>query len=285
MAIPPESWLTVCAAAYDEDDNGFNFSRKRSKRIKAQAQPQSESQTEILVDQQQQQQQQQPQEPTQAQVPIRPASSAPRQRRTTRKTLPVSPEVSKEPPRRRSKRISENHEQAVTEAIVETRGQDDRLESITAPTAGPDSVATPKRPHAEEQSNQGHSPVAAMVMDGQELQGGKERRLTKIPLPFADTPIIHRNKEMRKTGAEQSRRSSSGMRGRRASSLIDSGTSNGTCFVHYFVAISTPAPVLSAFSCQSRFRVEQAPTPASKPGPKMARKMLLRTRGWSGHRT
>ncbi|KAI1826048.1 Mis12-Mtw1 protein family-domain-containing protein [Xylaria intraflava] len=45
----------------------------------------------------------------------------------------------------------------------------------------------------------------------------------KIALPFSDTPIINRNKEMRKkTG---NRRSSLGMRGRRASSLISSGHS------------------------------------------------------------
>lgn len=45
----------------------------------------------------------------------------------------------------------------------------------------------------------------------------------QIALPFSDTPIINRNKEMRKkTG---NRRSSVGMRGRRASSLIDSGHS------------------------------------------------------------
>ena len=48
---------------------------------------------------------------------------------------------------------------------------------------------------------------------------------TKIALPFADTPIIRRNKEMRK-GNNESRRSSLSMRGRRASSLIDSGTSS-----------------------------------------------------------
>ena len=49
---------------------------------------------------------------------------------------------------------------------------------------------------------------------------------TKIALPFADTPIIRRNKEMRK-GSNESRRSSLSNRGRRASSLIESGTSNG----------------------------------------------------------
>jgi kinetochore protein Mis13/DSN1 len=48
----------------------------------------------------------------------------------------------------------------------------------------------------------------------------------KIALPFSDTPIINRNKEFRKkTGNGGQRRSSLGMRGRRASSLIDNGHS------------------------------------------------------------
>ena len=45
---------------------------------------------------------------------------------------------------------------------------------------------------------------------------------SKITLPISDTPIINRNKEMRKKGTG-ARRSSLGSRGRRASSLIDSG--------------------------------------------------------------
>lgn len=47
---------------------------------------------------------------------------------------------------------------------------------------------------------------------------------TMIALPFSDTPVINRNKELRKKGAGV-RRSSLGMRGRRASSLIDNGHS------------------------------------------------------------
>ena len=39
---------------------------------------------------------------------------------------------------------------------------------------------------------------------------------------MSDTPVINRNKEMRKKG-NTNRRSSLGMRGRRASSLIESG--------------------------------------------------------------
>ncbi|WKT53695.1 Kinetochore-associated protein Dsn1/Mis13 [Fusarium oxysporum f. sp. vasinfectum] len=44
-----------------------------------------------------------------------------------------------------------------------------------------------------------------------------------IALPMSDTPIINRNKEMRKKGCNSNRRSSLGNRGRRASSLIESG--------------------------------------------------------------
>ncbi len=48
----------------------------------------------------------------------------------------------------------------------------------------------------------------------------------QIALPFSDTPIIARNKEMRKNHrASGGRRSSLGMRGRRASSLIENGHS------------------------------------------------------------
>lgn len=51
---------------------------------------------------------------------------------------------------------------------------------------------------------------------------------TKVALPMADTPVIQRNKELRGgKGDKGKRRSSLSMRGRRASSLIDSGASNG----------------------------------------------------------
>lgn len=54
---------------------------------------------------------------------------------------------------------------------------------------------------------------------------------TKVALPMADTPVIQRNKELRGAKSDKGRRRSSlGMRGRRASSLIDSGTSNGKHF-------------------------------------------------------
>lgn len=72
--------------------------------------------------------------------------------------------------------------------------------------------ATPQPMEVDEdatQDNQQHDPGAQ-----------------KIALPFSDTPVINRNKEMRKKGGNGgSRRSSLGMRGRRASSLIENGHS------------------------------------------------------------
>ncbi|KAK1836265.1 Mis12-Mtw1 protein family-domain-containing protein [Podospora conica] len=60
--------------------------------------------------------------------------------------------------------------------------------------------------------------------DGRSAEGERSYESQQIALPFSDTPIINRNKELRKKGgASGSRRSSLGMRGRRASSLIDNG--------------------------------------------------------------
>ncbi|KAF2809056.1 uncharacterized protein BDZ99DRAFT_418655 [Mytilinidion resinicola] len=66
------------------------------------------------------------------------------------------------------------------------------------------------------------TPVANDLHVEKRRDGG----VTKIALPFADTPIIRRNKEMRKESGSGHRRSSTGLRGRRASSLIESGQSN-----------------------------------------------------------
>ncbi|KAJ8121766.1 hypothetical protein O1611_g10015 [Lasiodiplodia mahajangana] len=79
--------------------------------------------------------------------------------------------------------------------------------------------SAPKRRRVEEE------PVVETVSTPMDVD--KVQRIEEVPegqkiaLPFSDTPIINRNKEMRKkTG---NRRSSVGMRGRRASSLMNSG--------------------------------------------------------------
>jgi kinetochore protein Mis13/DSN1 len=66
--------------------------------------------------------------------------------------------------------------------------------------------------------------VGISVDNGTAIEVSATNESTKIALPFSDTPVINRNKELRrKTGG--GRRSSLGMRGRRASSLIDNGHS------------------------------------------------------------
>lgn len=52
-----------------------------------------------------------------------------------------------------------------------------------------------------------------------------KKQPTTVPLPLSDTPVINRNKEFRNKSREGNRRSSLGLRGRRASSLIDNGQS------------------------------------------------------------
>lgn len=100
-----------------------------------------------------------------------------------------------------------------------------------------------KHAHAKSHANHERSPSpfrARPVTVAKKRKGGAEEAgeetVTRIQLPFADTPVIVRNIQMRKASAENgSRRSSSGMRGRRASSLIDEGRGNGESllFIHW----------------------------------------------------
>lgn len=108
-----------------------------------------------------------------------------------RKTLPTTPEKDDAKPRR-SKRLSGD------------AGLEDPFTTTTR-RSGNDSPAPPNGPDAQ-------------------IHVAK-RRETKIGLLFAETPVIRRNKAMRQTSHESNRRSSAGLRGKRASSLIDAGTS------------------------------------------------------------
>lgn len=110
----------------------------------------------------------------------------------------------------------------------------------------PRESAEPNTSHEEKLSqNAGQKPpLPAEAVQSEQKQNGIDASdeaqsteamfdATKISLPFADTPIIRRNKEMRKGAEIGSRRSSLGLRGRRASSLIDAGKSNGlSCSVN-----------------------------------------------------
>ena len=144
-------------------------------------------------------------------IPERPASSkAPT---TTRPKPKKDSIIGSTPPReepaqrrRRSARLSGDKEQVATSAPSEKPKRKRKSDEVKQ--SGPDREISPQ-------------------LVGGGLSVAKKRDGTKIALPFADTPVIRRNKEMRKENKSKHRRSSTGLRGRRASSLIDSGTSNG----------------------------------------------------------
>ena len=129
------------------------------------------------------------------------------------------------PPPSKSKRISN---EGMEPRRRSARLSGEKLQSQPAPEqqipkAQP--APEPQIPHEEPRGRQREkTPVEAP------LHVDKKRRTTKIALPFADTPVILRNKAMRMKTDEKHRRSSSSLRGRRASSLIDSGLSNGELY-------------------------------------------------------
>jgi kinetochore protein Mis13/DSN1 len=130
----------------------------------------------------------------------------------TRRRLPTTPEREvAEKPIRRSKRITD-------EKPAETAAQLSPIKSAHAQShENGDRSPSPQRGR----------PVTVTKKRTQGDEGRRETQVMQIALPFADTPIQRRNKEMRKTSAEGHRRSSTGMRGRRASSVIDEGRGHG----------------------------------------------------------
>ncbi|KAK0635599.1 Mis12-Mtw1 protein family-domain-containing protein [Bombardia bombarda] len=123
---------------------------------------------------------------------------------------PTEPSVQEQedesPPRQRTTKNGERAAQAQAHAILHApAAQDDRR-----PNRGAALEGTPRE--------------VDRLLNAQASGNNYESR--QIALPFSDTPIINRNKDMRKKGGVSgSRRSSLGMRGRRASSLIDNGHS------------------------------------------------------------
>jgi kinetochore protein Mis13/DSN1 len=199
-------------AAYDEDDDGFQFSRRTSRRTtKAQAVPAANPI---------------PEEPpaksarSQDPLPVKP---------TARRKKPLAAVIETETSekRRRSTRLSGDREE------LEVRPK--HAEPSTARRTKKSAPVEKERkkqitPAPEAQPKQKTAFVGAKTPTQDELTVAKKRdpNAQRIMLPFADTPVITRNKEMRKGSKDGHRRSSTGLRGRRASSLIDSGMSNGT---------------------------------------------------------
>ena len=181
--------------AYDEEADGFAFKRTRAKTAKADAalastteEPQLEKRAEQAP----------------ARRPKKKATRSPQ-------AAPVENEV--KVAKRRSARHSGEQENWDPPALPVKKRRKDRASSELNPDHRVESSQTDNE-RARQEPQQDHTQPIEVSFDA-----------TKIALPFADTPVIRRNKEMRKTNA--ARRSSLGMRGRRASSLIDTGKSNG----------------------------------------------------------
>jgi kinetochore protein Mis13/DSN1 len=188
------------ATAYDEDDDGFQFTRRTSRRTAAKTQPAPEPIPEPPLKPVPTRRRK---EPAAAPEPVQ--SETHKRRRSTRlsvdkQQLEAHAEAA-QPPRRTRKGVPANDKRQVTPAP-----EPEPVKKIAI--TGGVGVQTPKQ-------NEIH------------VVKRRDGGATKIMLPFADTPVITRNKEMRKGTKEGHRRSSTGMRGRRASSLIDSGLSNG----------------------------------------------------------
>ncbi|MCJ1461647.1 hypothetical protein MMC07_000244 [Pseudocyphellaria aurata] len=182
---------------YDEENDGFAFARTRSKKPKAETPKQAEPVVEDV------------QEET-----VKPAPGKRAKKKSVDPASAVAAEVEPKEKKRRSPRNSGDRQTTADPPPIQVKKR-----RTKEPKTG-----EPKTSEAEQ-------PIVASVQQGPESPKPTEHReiswdATKIALPFADTPIIRRNKEMRKGGGNGDRRSSLGMRGRRASSLIDSGKSN-----------------------------------------------------------
>ncbi|KAI1207334.1 Mis12-Mtw1 protein family-domain-containing protein [Annulohypoxylon truncatum] len=229
MSNQPKRRRSSRLAAYDEQDGDFHFTRG-SKRIKTQ--PES-----IPED-----------EPAPAPAPApkqKPAPVArkgrPKQNKEVPPPQPVPVPAPAPAPRRNAKRrssqMSDDQDEAQTppqpppgpaQRNTRRRGRPSAEKAEKEPVKATNGVGTKKKKKQVEEVQEEEEPqeeVQAIQSTPRDEPRGRNgdnaSESKKIALPFSDTPIINRNKEMRrKTGA---RRSSLGMRGRRASSLIENG--------------------------------------------------------------
>ncbi|KAJ1717634.1 Mis12-Mtw1 family protein [Aspergillus flavus] len=188
---------------FDEEDEGFQFTRIKTKKSK----------------------------PTVESIPEIPQPEAPAPNPSPRRGRPPKKRpVEKSESAVASKKSSESSTRQTRATAKPTLPEPE-----TQPASAPRTTRTTRR-----QDNGETAPVEKKRRKGRPSKSHDDQRngfvspepqqagTSKITLPMADTPVIQRNKELR--GAAKSgkgnRRSSLGMRGRRASSLIDSGASN-----------------------------------------------------------
>jgi kinetochore protein Mis13/DSN1 len=214
---------------YEEEDDGFMFSRVKKKKAKdaPKAAPIPEEDAHN-VEPSRARTEQQPNIPQPVKRDDDPPAPEPVKKRQKKKMSFSTPDPSDKQPVRRSKRLSEEN-QATSPQHRTRRKADEQPSSVAndAPPKDHSPLRVAKSRKTDKRQNQDEIPQE----EAREEDANHERHsATKIALPFADTPVIKRNKEMRENkGKKCERRSSLSMRGRRASSLIDSGNSNGKC--------------------------------------------------------
>ena len=189
----------ISLSDFDEDDNGFVFSRTRSKKTKAEVFKPPNPLTNNKLEEQ---------------VDYTSAKTSRKKSGDSTSTKNLTEESHATEKRRRSPRNSAEQPHADLPSIP--------VKKKRTKKAGVDKPAAEKHARTDKKSQE--QAKKSKPADHVEISFDP----TKIALPFADTPIIRRNKEMRKGMGNGHRRSSLGNRGRRASSLIDSGKSNGS---------------------------------------------------------
>lgn len=198
---------------YDEEADGFSFTKKKAS-MRAKGRKQTEEMNA---------------------PPAVPASATSPAKDMSGTMLPPPMPIEQQAPQTIQKKKRRQFDPTTPERDVpkKTTRQSKRLSN------DPPAEPSPQRhAHAKSHANTERSPSPPRA---QPVTVGKKRRQNAeataeaaekpmtIALPFADTPIIRRNREMRKASADNHRRSSAGMRGKRASSVIDEGRGHGEC--------------------------------------------------------
>jgi kinetochore protein Mis13/DSN1 len=228
---------------YDEDDDGFLFTRvkKQKPAPKETEQTQSATSTQSAAPK--------PESLEDATVPPTADESKAIDKRRRKRLSFSTPNPKGHPSVRRSKRLSRENDERDTSPVPQpnNRAKSKQASStsivqkksspVKAKERPPKSPVLEIQPSSEIQpqslpplTSQPPPPPSSQSQSQSETVPTQEEdhSATKIALPFADTPVIKRNKAMRegKSGKGE-RRSSLGLRGRRASSLIETGNSNG----------------------------------------------------------
>jgi len=197
--------MYAAAAVYDEQDGDFHFTRG-SKRVKTSAEPEA------------------------AAGPAKKAAGKTRQSSGRRRaSSPIEEEPpaqltsSKRPTRRNSNQPAsvQSNDLVIPKARATRRKAPEALDKVEEVEPRPTSRSKAGAPKRHDDVAPVGTPMDGLKSGSSTEDNSAESR--QIALPFSDTPIINRNKELRKKGGQ--RRSSLGMRGRRASSLIENGHS------------------------------------------------------------